>query len=93
MGPADADPGSLDLAQLTSFVALADSGNLGRASKALHVAHARAEQARPEARAQARLFVRSARGMTLAPRGEVFLPHARAVVREMHAAHAAVRAF
>jgi DNA-binding transcriptional LysR family regulator len=31
--------------------------------------------------------------MTLAPRGEVFLPHARAVVREMHAAHAAVHAF
>jgi hypothetical protein len=35
---AEADPGSLDLAQLTSFVAMADSGNLGRASNALHVA-------------------------------------------------------
>lgn len=83
----------MSLAQIRYFVAVAEEGNVGRASRKLRVAqpplsrHIRSledELGTP-------LFRRTARGMTLLPSGETFLSHARRILEAVDEACEATR--
>ena len=84
----------MSLSQIRYFVAVAEEGNVGRAARRLHVAqpplsrHIRSI----EAEIGAELFQRTPRGMTLLPRGQVFLDHARAILAAVDLAVVAARA-
>jgi DNA-binding transcriptional LysR family regulator len=86
------DVGAVDLLQLERFVAVAESGGVGRAARRLHVAQpAVTRQILELERALgAQLFLRTPSGMRLSRAGEKLEPHARGVVRRMREAHAAV---
>lgn len=78
----------MSLAQIRYFVAVAEEGHVGRAAEGLRVAQpAVSRQIKNlEDELGARLFVRTSRGMHLAPPGEAFLPHARALLAGVEAA-------
>jgi DNA-binding transcriptional LysR family regulator len=82
----------VSLAQIEYFLAVAEKGHVGRAAGALRIAQpAVSRQIRKlEDELGARLFVRTSRGMTLSPEGEVFLAHARVILGGVHAARRAV---
>lgn len=82
----------MSLAQIEYFVAVAEEGNVGRASRVLRVAQPAVSRQirRLEDELGARLFVRTPRGMHLSPAGEVFLAHARGIVGGVRAARDAV---
>jgi len=84
----------VSLAQIRYFVAVAEEGNMGRAAEKLHVAQppvSRQIQAL-EAEIGTPLFVRTPRGMSLLPSGEVFLQRARRILNAVDEATAAARA-
>lgn len=69
----------MDLRQIRYFIAVAEDGNIGAAARRLHVSQppvTRQIQALEE-ELGLELFVRSHRGVTLTPSGEIFLLHAR----------------
>lgn len=71
-----------DLKQLTTFVVVAETGNLLRASERLHLTQAALSmqlKSLQEAHGIS-LFKRTGRGLSLTEEGERLLPHARAVV-------------
>jgi DNA-binding transcriptional LysR family regulator len=84
----------VSLAQIRYFVAVAEEQNVGRAARRLHVSQPPlSRQIRSlEDELGAPLFSRTPRGMALLPAGEAFLDRARAILREVDAAVAAVRA-
>lgn len=69
--------------QLNYFVTVADEGQITRAAARLHVAQPALSQAISQLEEELgfALLVRHARGVTLTPAGEAFLPKARAAVR------------
>jgi DNA-binding transcriptional LysR family regulator len=79
--------------QVRYFVAVAEEKNVGRAARALRVAQpALSRQIRHlEEELGSALFVRTPRGMDLSPEGNVFLPHARAILLQLERAALAVR--
>jgi DNA-binding transcriptional LysR family regulator len=83
----------MSLAQIETFVTVAETGNVSRASARLRVAQpALSRQIRSlEDELGTELFARSARGMTLLPSGELFLAHARRILDAVDAARVAVR--
>lgn len=83
----------MSLAQIETFVTVAETGNVSRASARLRVAQpALSRQIRSlEAELGARLFARMPRGMRLSPEGERFLVYARKILAEVDAARAAFR--
>ena len=83
----------MSLAQIETFVAVAETGNVSRASARLHVAQpALSRQIKSlEDELGAPLFARTARGMKLLPTGELFLAHARRILEAVDAARRAVR--
>jgi DNA-binding transcriptional LysR family regulator len=79
---------AVSLTQIRTFVTVAETGNLGRAARALRIAQpALSRQIRSlEDELGAALFVRTPRGMTLSTSGEAFLPHARTILASVEAA-------
>jgi DNA-binding transcriptional LysR family regulator len=80
--------------QLALAVALADRGSMLKASQAINLSQPACSKLLHELEmvAGAALFTRHARGMTLTGEGEVFVTHARAALREINGAGAAVAA-
>lgn len=85
--------GRVSLAQIRYFVAVAEEGNVGRASTGLRVAQpAVSRQIRQlEDELGTSLFERTSRGMKLSAAGEVFLGHARGILDGVRAAEKAVK--
>ncbi|HKQ68120.1 MAG TPA: LysR family transcriptional regulator [Polyangiaceae bacterium] len=83
----------MSLAQIRYFVTVAEEKHVGRAARRLCVAQpAVSRQIRNlEGELGRPLFARTARGMTLSPAGEVFLPRAQAILADLAAATHAVR--
>jgi DNA-binding transcriptional LysR family regulator len=83
----------MSLAQIEYFVAVAEAGHVGRAASKLRVAQPAVSRQilRLEDELEARLFLRTSRGMRLSHAGEVFLGHARRILASVGAARDAVR--
>lgn len=89
-----ASPDDLDLRLVRCFVEVAEHQHFGRAAEALHLAQpALSRQIRRlEQHIGVRLFDRDTRGTRLTEAGTVFLPAARALLRDALAASALARA-
>jgi DNA-binding transcriptional LysR family regulator len=72
----------MSLEQIRYFVAVAEEGNVGRASRRLRVAQPPLSRHMKslEDELGAPLFARTSRGMRLLPPGEVFLAHAKKIL-------------
>jgi DNA-binding transcriptional LysR family regulator len=84
----------LDLRLVRYFVAVAEHGHFGRAAAALHTAQPSLSRQirRLEQQLGARLLDRTSQGSRLTEAGEVFLPHAAALLRSAATAAALARA-
>lgn len=81
---------SMDERQLRAFLAVADTGSIGRAATMVNLAQPSLSRViqRMEYDLGHRLFERQSKGMTLTAAGETLLPHARLLESEMRAARA-----
>jgi DNA-binding transcriptional LysR family regulator len=80
----------MSLAQIRYFVAVAEEGNVSRASAQLRIAQPPVSRQIKslEDELGTPLFTRTSRGMALLPAGEAFLTHARKILAEVDAAKA-----
>ena len=78
----------MSLAQIEYFIAVAEVGHVGRAASQLRIAQPAVSRQirRLEDELGSPLFVRTPRGMKLSRAGEVFLGHARTILRGVRAA-------
>lgn len=85
--------GAVSLAQLRSFVAVAEEGHVGRAARRLHISQPPLSRRLRslEDELGVALFERTPRGMRLLPAGEELLVRARRILSEVHAAERALR--
>lgn len=83
----------MSLAQIETFVTVAETRSVSRASARLRVAQpALSRQIRSlEDELGTPLFARTPRGMSLLPEGLVFLEHARRILADVEAAKSSVR--
>ena len=82
----------MSLAQIRSFVVVAEEGHLTRAARRLHVSQPPLTRSirSLEDELGTPLFERTPRGMRLLPAGATFLDHARGILRAVDAARDAV---
>src|SRR5712692_2087522 len=85
----------MELRQLRAFVEVADLGHFGHAAEHLHLTqHALTQRIQAlERELGLQLLERNARGVRLAPSGEVLLPHARRLVQTEDQALSDLRAY
>lgn len=83
----------MSLAQIVSFVTVAETRSVSGASARLRVAQpALSRQIKNlEDELGATLFARTPKGMSLLPEGEVFLEHARRILAHVEAAKVSLR--
>jgi DNA-binding transcriptional LysR family regulator len=83
----------MSLAQIVSFVTVAETRSVSRASVRLRVAQpALSRQIKSlEDELGAPLFARTPKGMSLLPEGEIFLEHARRILADVEAAKSSIR--
>lgn len=83
----------MSLAQIVSFVTVAETRSVSRASARLRIAQpALSRQIRSlEDELGAPLFERTPRGMSLLPEGEIFLEHAKRILADVEAARSSLR--
>ena len=86
-------PKPMELYQLRSFAAIAETGQLTRAAEKLHVSQpaVSAQLKALEEELEFALFERTPKGMRLLPEGRTFLEHARGILAAVEQAAAAVR--
>jgi DNA-binding transcriptional LysR family regulator len=83
----------MSLAQIETFVTVAETRSVSRAAARLHIAQpALSRQIKSlEDELGTALFERTPKGMSLLPDGEVFLEHARRILADVEAARSSVR--
>lgn len=83
----------MSFAQIETFVTVAETRSVSRASARLRVAQpALSRQIRSlEDELGTALFERTPRGMSLLPQGEIFLEHAKRILADIEAARTSVR--
>ena len=85
----------MSLAQLESFVAVAEEAHLTRAALRLRISQPPLTRRIKDLEWElgVELFARTRSGMQLSPAGEKLLPQARSILREIAQAHASLMAF
>ncbi len=75
---------TLDIRQLTAFLAIVQTGSLGRAAQALHITQPALSRSvrQLEEKVGVPLFERHSKGMVLTPYGQALLPHAKLLKEE-----------
>lgn len=75
---------TLDIRQLTAFLAIVQAGSLGRAAQALHITQPALSRSvrQLEEKVGVPLFERHSKGMVLTPYGQALLPHAKLLKEE-----------
>mgnify|MGYP003563629764 CR=1 FL=1 len=85
----------MEIHQLRYFVAAAETGNFTRAAERCHVSQPSlsSQLAKLEAELGGPLLERSRRGSSLSPRGVLFFPRAREILRQIESAHREIADF